>query len=79
MISPQPPFNPEDWTGWARNLVRMLRAGGMWGAPDAMFLMKKVSNTEVTMLIGAPDARTAAVFRAAGIKINLLKGDTDAK
>lgn len=72
MISPEPPFKPEDWIEWARNLVRILRPGGVWGAPDPGFLMKKISDTEVTMIIGAPDARTADVFRAAGIKINLL-------
>ena len=63
-------FDPADWTEWARNLVRSLRTGGVWGAPSPGFVVRKDADDEVTVLVGALDARTARVFKAAGITVN---------
>ena len=67
-------FNPDDWTTWAHNLLRALRVGGVWGAPSPGFVVRKDSDDEVTVIVGALDARTAQVFKAAGITVNHLPG-----
>ena len=69
-----PDFNPEEWVGWMRDLVRVLRIGGVWGAPAPGFVVRKDADDEVTVIVGALDARTAQVFKAAGITVNHLPG-----
>ena len=70
-------FDPADWTEWARNLVRALRVGGVWAAPGPPpFIVRKDCHSppRVTVTLGALDARTARVFRAAGIAVTYGPG-----
>lgn len=71
MIGPptDEPFDPDDWADWMRNLLRTLKVGGVWGAPDPGFAIQKVTNTQVRVLFGALDARTVSVLRAADIEV----------
>ena len=58
----------------------MVKDGGTWGAPGPPpWVVSKISRDKGTLVMGAPDERTSAAFRDAGITISGPDGDTPAK